>query len=292
MNNYLVSILIALCVISCSPGKKKALEQYTNAKELLEKKDFINATLAIDSAIALDSSNLDFQLIKARILEGNNNFEQAIKVLDSLKSKNFKLDTINYHLGTTYFGKAIHLSKSSDQINNINELNEEALYYLNNAIDLNFRYYGAFTDKIRVLHNLNRHKEALATINTAIDIFPDKIFFRYMRGIEKSYLGDNLGALNDLNNSLENSELDSVDIAMIYRFKGLINLRRDSLDEAINDFTNSINYSDSKNFYPFMSRGDCYIKKGLTDLACADYRKAADLGLIRIYDRIKRYCND
>jgi len=62
-------------------GQEKTFEHYLKSKELFKNDDIKNASSEIDIAIALDSSNLDFQIIKSKIISETDNYEQAIKIL-------------------------------------------------------------------------------------------------------------------------------------------------------------------------------------------------------------------
>ena len=80
-------------------------------------------------------------------------------------------------------------------------------------------------------------------------------------------------------------------MASAYRFRGILHLKKGKPDEAINDLTDALEYN-PKNEYALVTRAECYKQKGLKDKACEDYRKAADLGFLSIYETIKVYCGD
>jgi tetratricopeptide (TPR) repeat protein len=285
----LILTIATMLLFSCSADKKKAIEHYNKAKELYENDNIMNASSEIDLAIKLDSSNLDFQIIKAKIIKETDNYELAIKILEALASKNFKLDTVNFNIGDCYLSYARHFTLEKNDEEKANDSYEKALNFYNNAININSQYFDAYKSKQKVLHNLERYNEALVVINTAINLFPDSTSFIRDRGIEKIYLGDLTGGMTDLNNSIQSNKLDSFELATAYRFRGIIFLKKGKLDEAINDLTNALKY-DPQNGYALAIRANCYKEKGLKDKACEDYRKAADLGFIRIYKTIKEYC--
>lgn len=280
-----------MLLFSCSTDKKKAIEHYIKAKELYKNDDIKNASSEIDLAVTLDSSNLDFQIIKAKIITETDNYELAIKILKGLSSKKFKLDTVNFNIGSCYFGYGNHFSMKQNDEKKANDSFEEALTYYNNAINLNTQYFDAYVEKQKVLHNLNRYDEALVVLNTAINLFPDRTSLICNRGVEKMYLGDLTGAMIDLNKSIQSNKLDSLDFATAYRFRGNLYLKKGKPDEAINDLTNALKYN-PKDQDALATRAECYKEKGLKDKACEDYRKAADLGFVRLYETIKEYCVD
>lgn len=289
MKKYIILTIATTLIFSCSTDKKKAIEHYIKAKELYKNDDIKNASSEIDLAIKLDSSNLDFQIIKAKIITETDNYELAIKILKSLSSKNFKLDTVNFNIGSCYFSYGNHFSMKQNDEEKANNSYEKALNYYNNAININTQYFDAYVEKQKVLHNLYRYAEALVVLNTAINLFPDSTSLICNRGVEKMYLGDLTGAMTDLDKSIQSNKLDSLDFASAYRFRGNLFLKKGKPDQAINDLTNALKYN-PKDEYALVTRAECYKEKGLKDKACEDYRKAADLGFVSIYETIKEYC--
>jgi tetratricopeptide (TPR) repeat protein len=291
MKNYIILTIATILLFSCSTDKKKAVEHFIKANELYKKDDIKNASSEIDLAIALDSTNLDFQITKAKIVTETDNYELAIKILKRLSNKNFKLDTVNFNIGSCYFSYGNYFSMKQNDEEKANDSYEKALNYYNNAINSNMQYFDAYVEKQKVLHNLNRYDEALVVLNTAINLFPDSASLICNRGVEKMYLGDLTGAMTDLNKSIQSNKLDSLDFASAYRFRGNLHLKKGKPDEAINDLTNALKYNPNDE-YALVTRAECYKEKGLKDKACEDYRKAADLGFVSIYETIKEYCVD
>ena len=289
MKKYVILTITIMLLLSCSTDKKKAISHYIKAKELYNNNDIKNATSEIELAIKLDSSNLDFQIIKAKIIAETDNYELAIKILKGLSNRNFKVDTVNFYIGSCYFGYGNNFLTNQNDEEKANDSYEKALNYFNNTINLNTQYFKAYLEKQKTLHNLNRYDEALIVLGTAIKLFPDSASLICNRGVEKMHLGDLTGAMTDLNKSIQSNKLDSIDFATAYRFRGNLYLKKGKPDEAINDLTYSIKYN-PKDQYAFYNRAECYKEKGLKDKACEDYRKAADLGFVYIYETIKEYC--
>ncbi len=153
------------------------------------------------------------------------------------------------------------------------------------------QYCDAYIAKQKTLHNLNRNREALVVLNTAIKIFPNNMLLISNRGIEKLSLGDFNGAMSDLNKSIQSNELDSMDCSDAYRFRGHLHQQKSDNEIAIRDFTNAINQNPKQDL-AFLSRAKCYQEMGLRDKACEDFRKAADLGYIGLYQTIQEYCGN
>jgi tetratricopeptide (TPR) repeat protein len=291
MQKFIILTITAILFFSCSTDKKKAIEHYIKAKESLKNDNIKNASSEIDLAIKLDSSNLDFQILKAKIIKKTGNYDLAIRILKGLSTRNFKLDTVNFNIGSCYLSYGSHfITKLKDQEKS-KICYKKAHDYFNKAINLNTQYFNAYVGKQQVLHNLDRHDEALVFLTSAIKLFPDSTSLICYRGIEKMFLGDLTGAITDLNKTILSNKLDSLDFSTAYRFRGMLYLEKGETDEAINDLTSALKYNPN-NERALFTRAICYKAMGLKDKACEDYRKAAELGFVILYETIKEYCVD
>jgi len=290
MKYLLILILVATIFTSCSSNKEKAFQHFTTASQFFETSDYGNASKEIELAINLDSKNNDFKILKSKIKCKAKKIDEAISLLKNILPDKFKVDTVNYLIGQYYFIQSSYFATEKIDENKQKELLENAILFSDNAISANIQYFDAYIIKQRSLHNLEKYDDALITLNTAIDLFPDSAQLICYRGVEKKYLGDKLGAKNDLNKSIQENKLDSMDLSSAYRFRGYIFSDEGNIDDAINDMTSAINF-DPTNEYLFVSRGNFYKKKGMKEKACEDYRKAADLGFVAIYETIKDYCS-
>lgn len=289
MKQLTVFTFIIFLIASCTTDNNRAVEHFKKAKELFEKDNIKDASSEIETAISIDSKNLDFQIFKAKIIEKTNNYEQAILILKKLLDRSYKLDTVNFEIGSCYFDYGNSSMKQNDE-KKAKDCYEKSLTFYNQAINFNTEYFNAYKEKQQVLHNLNRYDEALIVLNTAINLYPDSIYLILGRGVEKLYLGDLTGAMFDLNKSIQSNKLDSIDMANAYRFRANLYLEKEKTDQAIIDLTDALKFN-PKDEYALVIRAECYRKLGLKDKACEDYRKAADLGFISIYKTIKEYCN-
>lgn len=286
---FTLLITLAIILFSCSSKRKQAIDQFAKAKQYYIKNDYGNALKLVNSAELLDSNNYDVKLLKAKIKSEINQEEEAIQILKSLLPINFKSDTVNYLIGNFYFGIGTYYSLKKKNFNKETEAFENSIKYSDISIGLNPRYFNAYLQKQRVLHNLGRYDEAMITLSNAITFFQDSMNLIYSRGVEKHYLGDNSGAMTDLNFAIKSNKLDSSDLSYAYRFRGSIYQVKDSLDKAINDLTAAINFN-PKDELAYADRADLFRKKGEKDKACMDYRKAAELGYILMFENIKEYC--
>lgn len=290
MKQLIVFTFTIFFIASCTKDNNKAVEHFEKAKELLKKNDLKNASSEIEIAISTDSTNLDFQILKAKINEKTDNHEQAILILNKLLNRNYKLDTVNFIIGSCYFSYGNYFSMKQNDEEKGKDCYEKALAFYNQAINYNMEYFSAYNEKQKVLHNLDRYNEALIVLNTAINLYPDSMSLILGRGVEKLSLGDLVGAMLDLNKSIQCGKLDSIDMANAYRFRANLYREKENIDQAIIDLTDALKF-DPENEYALVVRAECYREKGLKEKACEDYRKAADLGFISIYETIKEYCN-
>lgn len=280
-----------LLMISCSTNTGKAKEHLFNAKVYYNKSEYGKASQEIQIAIRFDSTDNDIRILNAKIKSATNQDYDAIEILKLVLTKGYKVDTVNYLIENCHFslGNYYDLQKK-DEKKKI-EAYEKAITYYDLTISKSPQFLDAYIQKQRTLHNLEKYDEALIILNNAISLFQDTMKLIFSRGVEKIYLGDQIGALFDLNNSIKSNKLDSTDMAYAYRFRGDLYFKKDSLDKALIDLSTSINYN-PKSFLTYAERAEIYRKKNLKDKACVDYRKAADLGYVEIYKTIKEYCEN
>ena len=103
----------------------------------------------------------------------------------------------------------------------------------------------------------------------------------------KGKLGDNMGAIKDLNTLIEKNPYNST--ALYNRGVNKIDLK--DYRGALSDFNKAIdingNYADA-----FAGRGFAKIKLGQKESGCLDLSKAGELGYENAYDLIREFCNN
>lgn len=289
MKKLSLFILLVLFSCGCNSGKKDSIIHYKKAQILIEKKKYAEALNQIDSAIVLDSANLDFYLLKGKVLAHFDHYEQAIRLYYFVANKNYKLDTVHNLIGKCYVNYGNYEYKQNEFVQS-DRLFELAIKSYDSALDNNIQYLDVYIGKTTALHNLNRFDEALITLNSAYNIFPDSMQIICIRGVEKLSVGDYEGALKDLNQAISSNELDSANFSLAYRFRAILFKNQHLLDKAISDFTCALKY-DANEPYVLVGRAECYKQLGLKDKACDDFRKAAELGYVSVYEIIEDYCN-
>lgn len=280
-------LLASLILLSCNT--KEAQEHYQKANYYYVKEDYAKAIGEIEIASSFDKSNNDYKILNAKILNANEKFDEAINIILPLLKEGYKLDTLNYLIGAFYFSKGYYFNKKDPT--DINKLNSYKLAnkFLDKSLKINSLYLDAYEAKAKTLHNMEDYKEALLTINKVIKLFPRNPRFMYLRGVEKYSLGDNVSALKDLDYSIDSKKLDSTQLCDAFRFKAEVLYETSSINEALQMISKAI-LANPKNYYGYLVRAEYYKEKGEKELACNDYRKAADLGVISVYKTIEEYC--
>ncbi len=102
-NLFIFGLLVFF--LACEGKMDTANKLYTQASQLNKIDSSGRALAKIDSAIRLDSTNLDYKLLRARLLYKLKNYDEAIDLLQLLEEKKFKLDTIYFEIGSNFFDK-------------------------------------------------------------------------------------------------------------------------------------------------------------------------------------------
>ncbi|TAJ13254.1 tetratricopeptide repeat protein [Marinilabiliaceae bacterium JC017] len=99
------------------------------------------------------------------------------------------------------------------------------------------------------------------------------------------YSEDQDQAFNDISRSIAlEPELPGA-----FSIRGTLNLSRQNYSDAINDFTNAIQIN-SNDVHAFFNRGLAHLDLGMTEEACADWKRAGELGNKKAYKYISKYC--
>jgi hypothetical protein len=289
VNKSIPFIFLAIFLCSCTTKKSSAQLHFQKASQLYAEKNIAFASVEIDSATRYDTANFDYLLLKAKIKNLAEFYDESNDILKRLLVFNSEIDTINFLIGENYFllGEK-YVFKEPDTVKRKYSY-EQALVFYNKAIESNSKYFQAYFNKIKVLHNNEQYTESINIINTDLKIFPKEMSFILARGITKYGLDDDNGALNDVNFAIESNMLDTPNLSNALRFRATILLYKDSVNKALSDIDKAI-YLRANDFMGYAVRGDIYKKMGIKDSACANYRKAADLGNTAIYSEIKSYC--
>lgn len=291
MKTTLLYLSIILISISCTNKKKASLNYFNLAETYFKKENYKKADSVCDLSILNDSTNIRAVILKSKIKANQSDFSGALNILKAKLKSGQSLDTMYYLLGNYNFSIALEKSKSVEKDKSTYEKeywNLSKTYY-DSALKYNSYYYKVYLEKSKVLHNLEDYENSMILLNKTIDIFPDSLELIYNRGVEKKFLGDNIGALKDLKKSIATGKLDSANVATAYRFMSFIYSDNKEFDTAISILTTALKFN-VKDEMLFFIRGDLYLKLNKKDSACEDFRKAADLGVMVAYESIKENC--
>lgn len=164
--------------------------------------------------------------------------------------------------------------QSIETLNEAIKINE-----FNQLIPILFFYRGVSNAKVKDF------KAAVQDYTKAINVNPRKSKYVYHRGLAYFELGDYENAKKDFQTTLS---IDGAN-ADLYVKLAFLKQQENDLKGAIEDYSKAIKIN-PKFAAPYYYRGLIYLQVLLHDKACADLKKAADLGhplALRQYDK---YC--
>ncbi|WP_435137253.1 hypothetical protein [Formosa sp. A9] len=283
-------VLLLLLIILYSCKNREANNYFNEANELYNKENFADASLIINKAIKLDSSDIRFHFLNAKIKYKNKQYKESINLFEKCLSNNIELDTTLFFLGKNYYELA-KINANNNQKLEASKNYETAIKYFNQTLNKNIKYLRAYDFKYRSLHNIGNQEEALLTINQALNIFPKHSFFIGLRGIVKRYLGDKEGGFNDLILALNSNSLTDSERSNLLRFKGLFFiLDYKNYQEALTCLTRSIEFKNENQGLTYYLRSIVYFELNETEKACNDLQKSGELGYTDAYEELKYKC--
>ncbi len=121
-------------------------------------------------------------------------------------------------------------------------------------------------------YDLGNTKQALSSINSALNLNPDDLEDLVLKAEILAEMGDLQAAIEIMDKVL--AEVPDYDTG--YYQRGLFKKSNGDFDGALEDMSMSIALA-PKNSYPYYSRASIYEKQGKTELAEADFRKVIEL---------------
>lgn len=161
-----------------------------------------------------------------------------------------------------------------------------ARQYLDKAIEVDENYYPAYLLRAKVFRNRSEYAKALNDVNTYLKSGQNQYEGYAEKALIKYKMADYYGAVSDCNKALK-SDPDAG--SAIYMIRGKAKLKIEDTQGAIDDFNRVIN--ENENFAEaYVKRGDAFNVEGKTEHACADYDRAANLGDLLAYKRLRKVC--
>lgn len=185
-----------------------------------------------------------------------------------------------------------------------------ALAEFKNALNVSPNDSLALNGIIRATTLLEDYREAQRWIDIALEAYPNNPDFLFRRGIIQNLNGNHYKAIQDFESALKQNPNPSLKVQILmnkasahfkieqfaesladynkvlemeprnfnaYNFRGLVNFRLGYYIDAVTDYTTAIDL-DPTSPLPFYNRGMCLIKLNETQKACADFRKACQMG--------------
>jgi tetratricopeptide (TPR) repeat protein len=262
----------------------EALKEIQKGIDLNQRNQFSHATRALIYANLGDYPSSIYDIKIAFRLSSNEVelYSTASEIYFLFKEYDVSLKYINEYInsftphrnellkrGWIYFGMARYV---------------EALNDFENYIDLGGFDQMAFLGMARSYDAMDEKELAIFTYNLCVEMEGIKAISFFYRGIFKADMGDRFGATLDFNKAIR---IDPNKFEYYY-FRGIVNLENHKI--AIPDFNKTIDLNPN---YPeaYYGRGLCKLNVKDYNGACTDFRMAAELGFIKAYDVIKKYCN-
>jgi tetratricopeptide (TPR) repeat protein len=270
--------LIALCfviLISCEPPK---------SEKIAASEDQI-----ADSTI---SSNESYTTGVEYAIQGNfpkamEEFEKAIKDdLFSIQAKNCLITIKDVNEQKIKKETAINFFKAVS-FNNKGQL-DQAISYFTKAIKINPDYVEAYFNRGNVYDSKGQYDQAIKDFNKILEINPNYVKAYQDLGIAHTEKGQYDQAISYFTKAIKINP----NYAEAYFSRGITYSRKGNYNQAVTDFTKTLEIT-PKDADVYASRGYIYLfNLKNEDKACADFRKACELGSCQNYNHAKQhgYC--
>ncbi len=230
-----------------SSGYAFRAESYIGLEDWAKATDDIIKALSIDAEdkafylmLTLDEAAFDMMIVKLKVQADKNpnetNWPRCTGIMYEDK-KQYEKAIAFYEEANARDVSDVIISRISYCYNELGDF-EQALKYIDKAIELDPEYSSYKIRKAYILKNLEHIDEAIALVDSCLQEEPDNSWLYAVRGEMKHYIGD--------------------------------------LDGAIEDYTTNI-ILDDKHKYSYIDRGFIYTQLGRTNLAEADYKKVIEM---------------
>ncbi|MEY2703861.1 MAG: hypothetical protein RLY43_2500 [Bacteroidota bacterium] len=241
------------------------------AQAKLEVLDYLGAIEDCSQAIKINLSNADAYLYRGFAKLRLGKYQESIIDLNT----SIKLDKTNL-LAYLYRGLVkVQLESYQEAINDLN------IYIKSNPT-----YSEAYFLRGKSSYNLEKHHESMVDFNKAIELSPNIGEYYMLRATLKLKLSDCRGAILDYDKCIE---LNSEEKGVAFFARGWSKSILKNYNESIIDYNNAINIMPN-NGEIYFERGRVKIELNQIENACLDFSRAGELGEIRAYELIKKYC--
>ncbi|QSV71128.1 MAG: tetratricopeptide repeat protein [Aphanizomenon flos-aquae KM1D3_PB] len=245
------SIQTAILSVDVSQGTTTASQWLERGNQLWRLRRYPEAIQAFDAAIKQKPEFIHLAYYgKGLALGSSGKYPEAITAFE--QAVQFQPD---------FVPAWYYLSIESNQL-------DKALAAINKAIQLQPNNPNLYNEKLAVLRDLKRYREAAAAINKAIELSPRAAFY-YNRGNVRDDLGDKQGAIEDYNQAIKFNP----NLAQPYYNRGNVRNELGDKQGAIEDYNQAIkiNPNDAQ---AYNNRGFVRAELGDKQGAIDDYNQA------------------
>ncbi len=190
-------VLTFILLASFSSMAQTSKEYTQKGRELIDKRDYMEAILNLNKAIELDSKNATAYFLRANLKEKFEDLHGA------MKDYNLAIDS-NPKSADTFFARGNVKMKLQDYYGAIEDFSA--------AITVNENYVEAYFNRGKAKQLLLAYEDAINDVSKIIQINPKSIDAYYMRGILRLDFGDMKNGCLDLSKAGELGDLRAYEI--------------------------------------------------------------------------------
>lgn len=242
------------------------------------------ALISISRSIEIESENSNYYVLSSKIFAHLERYEEALVSINKaikIDSKNSNYDVIN-SLPVNFLNndkESIKIESKNPKfyfmkskiLHNL-ERHEEALVSINKAINIDPKNYNCYQIKNAVLQCLKRYNDALISCEEAIKIDCKNYDFYDIKGLTLSLTGDYISAINSCDRGIQLGGNQPILLVN----KGIVLSRAGEYSQAMNLFDRVIR-EHPENEEGYYGKACCYARQGDTDGAMAALQQAIQI---------------
>ncbi len=207
---YAKTIFLFSCVIlfACNQPSNVVVDYYQQAQQAYSAKNYEDASAAIDSAIKIDPTSFDYQLLKAQIKLKQDLYFEPLIIYDGCKKSGYPKEEMHLLYGNYYYLFGNYLSEIDTTEDIINLAYNNAFSYCDSALKLNPKCLDAYIITSRLFHDLGAYDPAFSVLDSALGIFPDDRTLLYLSGVELKMMGDSVLGTSMMERAIETGEVN------------------------------------------------------------------------------------
>ena len=265
---FIIAVLFVGLISYENYKLEKAAELFENAKYSLSKMRLTTAESEINEALSYNNRNVDYYLLKGKILFEFDDYSEARGSFIRAKNINSKIDSINFKIAETYY-KESNFSSLEISLDNFveNRRLKGNIYQELNKIDLGWKKpsinnYLAIAYSNKIIKNEGSFSSY--EVNFAkIEKSKANLFNRnYQEAIDQ---------INSFIYILNETQMSTA-----YNLRGIAYSSLNNEEKAIEDYSNAIGLREGRVFYS--NRADSYYYLDEFSKAYLDYKKSMELG--------------